>query len=85
MILAVDVVSATTFIDGIGTISLNPASTSLLMIYDGSQTIPGSGFLDLSFPVPGLSGFTAYFQGALAPAGGSPPLLITNRLAYTIQ
>jgi hypothetical protein len=85
VVLAVDAVSATSFIEGVGTISLNPASSSLLVLFDGTQAIPGSGFLDLTFPVPGLSGFTAYFQGALFPAGGSPPLLITNLLPYTIQ
>jgi Fungalysin/Thermolysin Propeptide Motif len=84
ILLAVDTVTATTYIDTIGTISLNPSSPSLLILFDGTQTLPPSGFLDLTFPVPALSGLTANFQGALVPMSGNPPILVTNLLVYTI-
>jgi hypothetical protein len=84
LILAVDSVLAPTFVDGLATISINPGSPSLIILFDGTQSIPAAGFLDLSFTVPALSGFTAYFEGALVPAGGSPPILVTNVLPYTI-
>jgi hypothetical protein len=84
VLLAVDTASVPTFIDGVGTISVNPGSPSILILFDGTQIIPPSGFLDLIFQVPALSGLTAYFQGAIVPVSTNPPLLITNVLVYTI-
>ena len=84
VILAVDTALGSTFVDGIGTISLNVGSPTMLILLDGSVPVPGSGNLDLVFTVPGLSGLTAYFEGVIIPAGVNPPLLITNVLAYTI-
>jgi hypothetical protein len=84
VILAVDTALGSTFVDGIGTISLNVGSPTMLLLLDGSVPVPGSGNLDLVFTVPGLSGLTAYFEGVIIPAGVNPPLLITNVLAYTI-
>ena len=82
-ILAADVTSQTTFYDGIGTLSLNVFSPTLLLVLDGTVAIPPSGMIDLTFVVPPASGVTINLQGVLIPANW-PDLLITNVLPFTI-
>jgi hypothetical protein len=84
IILAADVVSGPVFYSGIGTISLDAASPTLLILFNG-QTVPPAGFLDYTFTVPNASGVTGWFQGALFPQGGTPPIVLTNVVPFTIQ
>lgn len=84
VILAVDVVTAPSFYPGLGTISIDAASPTLQILLNG-QSIPPSGSLDFTFMVPSASGVTGYFQGALFPLGGTPPIVLTNVVPFTIQ
>ena len=83
--LIADIVASPTYYDGVGTMSINIASGSALLLVPGTVVLDASGIYDLVFPVPAAPGLTAYFQALLVPSANPAGRVVSNLLPFTIQ
>jgi hypothetical protein len=75
-LLCADLATPGAYVPFVGTISVDPTSSTFIVIAPFGTTVPASGALLFTFGVPpGLSGLAVATQAAFLPLDGSPPAI----------